>query len=185
MAVYQGARPYSTLFPGRVARRDAVPSVPRRRLRGAVRAGRRPSRVGFLIGAIVLAFLLAFFWLAQTVRVSATSYDIDRMAADRDALGAQLSDLQSDLNRLGREPAIRKQAIDAGLAPLPAPLVVPASSCPVRLQKPIGTPASRVEPDCTVPCTVIDVSACAAVAGTTEAAASSAPRPIALLIDPE
>lgn len=126
MAIYQGARPYSTLFPGRVPRREAPPALPRRRMRGAVRARRGPNRVGFLLGGIVLAFLLAFFWLAQTVRVSATSYDIDRMAAERDALGAQISDLQSDLNRLGREPAIRKLATDAGLGQLADPLVVPA-----------------------------------------------------------
>lgn len=126
MAIYQGARPYSAIFPGRVSRREALPVLPRRRLRGAVRARRGPSRVGFLLGGIVLAFLLAFFWLAQTVRVSATSYDIDRMAAEHDALGAQISDLQSDLNRLGREPAIRKLATDAGLGQLADPLVVPA-----------------------------------------------------------
>lgn len=126
MAIYQGARPYSTMFPGRVSRRQTAPALPRRRMRGAVRAGRRPSRVGLLLGGIVLAFLLAFFWLAQTVRVSATSYDIDRLAAERDALGAQIGDLQSDLNRLGREPAIRKLATDAGLGQLADPLVVPA-----------------------------------------------------------
>lgn len=126
MAIYQGARPYSSLFPGRAPRREVPPALPRRRMRGAVRAGRRPNRVGFLLGGIVLAFLLAFFWLAQTVRVSATSYDIDRLAAERDALGAQISDLQSDLNRLGREPAIRKLATDAGLGQLAGPLVVPA-----------------------------------------------------------
>ncbi|MFL5680735.1 MAG: FtsL-like putative cell division protein [Chloroflexota bacterium] len=125
MAVYQGTRPYSPLFPGRLARRDAAPALPRRRLRGAVRAGRRPGRVGLLLGGIVLVFLLAFFWLAQTVRVSATSYDIDRLSAEREQLEAQVSDLQSDLNRLGREPAIRKLATDAGMGQLAEPLVVP------------------------------------------------------------
>ncbi|HKG57395.1 MAG TPA: hypothetical protein VKA85_09110 [Candidatus Limnocylindrales bacterium] len=126
MAVYQGARPYSPLFPGRISRRASVPALPRRRLRGTVRAGRRPGRVGLLLGGIVLVFLLAFFWLAQTVRVSATSYDIDRLSAERERLEARLDDLQSDLNRLGREPAVRKLATDAGLGQLADPLVVPA-----------------------------------------------------------
>jgi cell division protein FtsL len=126
MAVYQGARPRLGLFPRRLLRRATPAPPPRRRIRGAIRARRRPSRVGFLLGSIVLVFLLAFFSLAQTVRVSATSYDIDRLNTDRDRLQATLSELQSDLNRLGREPAIRKLALDAGLGQLAQPVVVPA-----------------------------------------------------------
>jgi hypothetical protein len=91
----------------------------------AVRAGaRRDGRVGLVLGGIVVAFLLAFFSLAQTVRVSATGYDIDQLIVQQGRLDAQRQELVSDLNRLGREPAIRKQAIDVGLAPLVAPLVV-------------------------------------------------------------
>ena len=79
-----------------------------------------------LLGGIVIVFLLAFFSLAQTVRVSATGYDIDQLLVERDRLEAQRQELFSDLNRLGREPAIRKQAIDLGLGQLVEPLVVPA-----------------------------------------------------------
>ena len=79
-----------------------------------------------LLGGIALAFVLAFFSLSQTMRVSATSYDIDRLAADREHLEAQRTELQSDLNRLGREPAVRKLALDAGLGQLTAPIVLPA-----------------------------------------------------------
>ena len=126
MAVYQGARQRSIFFPRRVARREIPASPPRRRIRAAVRAGRRPSRVGIVLGGIVLSFLLAFFSLSQTMRVSATSYDIDRLISDRERLEAQRLELQSDLNRLGREPAIRKLALDAGLGQLAAPIVLPA-----------------------------------------------------------
>ncbi len=73
----------------------------------------------------MLAFLLAFFSLAQTVTVSATSYDILRLAGERERLEAQIRDLQSDLGRLGSEPAIRKQSIDAGLGQLAEPIVLP------------------------------------------------------------
>ena len=76
--------------------------------------------------AIVVAFLLAFFWLAQDVRVSATGYDIGRLEVARQRLDAKLQDLNSDLNRLGREPAIRKQAIDNGLGQLDDAIVLPA-----------------------------------------------------------
>lgn len=127
MAVYQGARPRTTLLPPRAKpRSQETPTVPRRRLRGAVRARRGPHRVGFLLGGIVLAFLLAFFSLAQTIRVSATSYEIDRLGADRERLENVRRDVANDLNRLGREPAIRKLAVDAGLGQLPEPLIVPA-----------------------------------------------------------
>jgi cell division protein FtsL len=124
MAVYQAARRQSVFFPARVARREIA--APRRRVRATVRAHRRPNRVGVLLGGIVLVFVLAFFSLSQTMRVSATSYDIDRLAADRERLDAQRTELQSDLNRLGRGPAIRKLAIDAGLGQLTAPIVLPA-----------------------------------------------------------
>lgn len=123
MAVYSGARPRSAFLP----RRSRIPepaTLPRRRLRGAVRARRRTNRLAFLLGGIVLAFLLAFFSLAQTVRVAATTYDVGKLEADRDALLVRKQELLTDLNRLGQEPAVRKLAIDAGLTQLSAPVVV-------------------------------------------------------------
>jgi hypothetical protein len=81
--------------------------------------------MGFLLGGVVLAFLLAFFSLAQTVRVSATGYDMERLTAERDALLVRKQELLTDLNRLSQEPAVRKLAIDAGLTQLSAPIVLP------------------------------------------------------------
>ncbi len=48
------------------------PTIARRRARTAVRAGRRANRVGILLGAIAIIFVLGFFSLAQTVQVSTT-----------------------------------------------------------------------------------------------------------------
>jgi hypothetical protein len=131
MAVYQGARPRSVALPrgplggSRIA--DApVPALPRRRARVAVRARRGPNRVGLVLGGIVVAFSLAFFSLAQEVRVSATSYDIGRLQGEQDRLNARVQDLTSDLSRLGREPAVRKLALDGGLGQLGDPLILPA-----------------------------------------------------------
>jgi hypothetical protein len=93
-------------------------------MRGAVRARRRSNRLPFLLGGIVLSFMLAFFSLAQTVRVSATGYDINRLLVERDELITRKQELLSDLNRLGGEPAIRKLALDAGLGQLGAPIVL-------------------------------------------------------------
>ena len=77
-----------------------------------------------VLGAIVVAFMLAFFSLAQQVRVSATGLDIGRLGLERQRLDDATADLRSDLNRLGREPAIRKLGIDAGLGQLGEPLVL-------------------------------------------------------------
>jgi cell division protein FtsB len=129
MAVYQGARRRtildSPLIPRPSGRRETAEAPPRRRLRGAVRAKRQSNRMGFLLGGIVLAFMLAFFSLAQTVTVSATSYDIDRLTRERERLEAQIAELRQDLGRLGSEPAIRKLSIDAGLGQLAEPVVLP------------------------------------------------------------
>jgi hypothetical protein len=73
-----------------------------------------------------VAFSLAFFSLAQEVRVSATSYDIGRLQLEKDRLDGRIQELQSDLSRLGREPAVRKLALDGGLGQLGDPLILPA-----------------------------------------------------------
>ncbi len=125
MAVYEGARPRTIALP-RGPRIAEGPTLGRRRVRGAFRAGRRTNRLGLVLGAIVVTFMLAFFSLAQQVRVSATGMDIGRLELERQRLDDVDGDVRSDLNRLGGEPAIRKQAIDAGLGQLPKPLVLPA-----------------------------------------------------------
>ena len=88
------------------------------------KSAKSPSRMIRSIQFLTLMMLTAGVSLAQTVRVSATGYDIDQLIVEQGRLDAQRQELVSDLNRLGREPAIRKQAIDVGLAPLVAPLVV-------------------------------------------------------------
>ena len=125
MAVYEGARPRTIALPRR-PRPTAAPSLPRRRARTAVRAQRSASRPAFVLGAIAVAFMLAFFSLAQEVRVSATSYDISRLQIDQERLEARRQDLASDLSRLGREPAVRKLALDSGLGQLGEPVILPA-----------------------------------------------------------
>ncbi len=125
MAVYEGARPRTIALP-RGPRIAAGPTLERRRVRGAFRAGRRTNRLGLVLGGIVVAFMLAFFSLAQQVRVTATSLDIGRLELERQRLEDAALDVRSDLNRLGREPAIRKQGIDAGLGQLSEPIILPA-----------------------------------------------------------
>ena len=125
MAVYQGARPRTLVLP-RGPRIAEGPILGRRRVRGALRAGRRTNRLGLVLGAIVVAFLLAFFSLAQQVSVSATGLDIGRLGLERQRLDDREAELRSDLNRLGREPAVRKMALDGGLGQLTEPIILPA-----------------------------------------------------------
>jgi hypothetical protein len=128
MAVFEGARPRTIALPQRLRAPRAVdvPTLSRRRARAAVRARRGPNRLAIVLGGIVVAFMLAFFSLAQEVRVSATTYDIGRLQVEQDRLKARIQELDSDLSRLGREPAVRKLAIDRGLGQLGEPVVLPA-----------------------------------------------------------
>lgn len=79
-----------------------------------------------VIGLIVVAFLLSFFSLVQTVRISASGYDMDQLNSQYGQLSNQQQQDVSDVNRLDRESAIRRQAIAGGLSQLPPPVVIPA-----------------------------------------------------------
>lgn len=124
MAVYEGARPRTIALPRRPPIAEGS-TLGRRRVRGAFRAGRRTDRLGLILTLIVVGFMLAFFSLAQQIRVSATGLDIGRLSLERQRLDARADDVRSDLDRLGREPAIRKIAIDDGLGQLAEPIVLP------------------------------------------------------------
>jgi hypothetical protein len=141
MAVYQGARRRAPLplgldslsrprgrssnGAGRTARAATHANRAARRAGRSV-AGRRPSSVGLALVAIVMVFAAAFLSLSQSVRVAATGYDIVRLVSEHDRLSAISQDLRSDVDRLRSEYAIRKQALDAGLGQLGAPLIVEA-----------------------------------------------------------
>jgi hypothetical protein len=130
MAVYEGARPRSTLFPRRrleaALLRPQAPAPARRRSRVLIRSRRRPRFFGIAIALIAVAFLLSFFSLVQTVRISASGYDMDQLNQQFGQLQNQRQQDLSDINRLDRESAIRRQAIATGLSQLPAPIVIPA-----------------------------------------------------------
>ena len=130
MAVYEGARPRSTFLPRRRLEapllRPQAPARPRRRSRVAMRANRRPRAVGMVIGAIAVAFLLSFFSLVQTVRISASGYDMAQLNDEYIQLQNQRQQILSDIDRVGRQSAIRREAISDGLTQLPAPVILPA-----------------------------------------------------------
>ena len=128
MAVYQGARRRAPLPLGLDAlggARTRATSVGRKRV-AASSQRRRPSSVGIALAAIVLVFGAAFLSLSQSVRVAATGYDIVRLDSEHDRLLAISQDLRSDVDRLKSEHAIRKQALDAGMGQLGAPVIIEA-----------------------------------------------------------
>jgi hypothetical protein len=51
---------------------------------------------------------------------------MDQLAGEWNQLQNQRQQDLSDINRLNRESAIRRQAISDGLSQLPAPIVIPA-----------------------------------------------------------
>ncbi len=135
MAGYAGARPRSGLLGRRgaaplpeVSRDPRAEALPRRRVRGggASRARRRSGRTGIVAAGIIVTFALGFVSLAQTVRVSANGVEVDRLLTERQIMIDEQQEIRSDLYRLGREPAVRRQALDAGLGQLVDPLIVPA-----------------------------------------------------------
>jgi hypothetical protein len=132
MAAYAGARRLDGVAGRPTApARGAATSARSRASNSRIAAARaiqrsRPSSVGIALAAIVIVFSAAFLSLSQSVRVAATGYDIVRLVSERDRLSAIKQDLQSDVERLRGEPAIRKQALDAGLGQLGAPLLIPA-----------------------------------------------------------
>lgn len=131
MAIHQAARPRALggarpAYPAYPDRPVTSAGLARRRRRAAQRSGRLRLPVGSVLGGIVLLFVLAFFSLAQTVRVSASNYETDRLTVERERLQSRQRELQADLARLGSEPAVRKLAFDAGLGQLDATIVLPA-----------------------------------------------------------
>ena len=147
MAVYQGARPRSGLAlpwtgsgrrgeaPGGATRPApaASPAASAARARRAARSrgAARPRilgqrRLSMALAGIVVAFSVGFISLSQSLAVAATSYDIVRLQSEHDRLVAPQQELKSDVSRLQGEPAIRKEALDAGLGQLGAPIVLPA-----------------------------------------------------------
>lgn len=150
MAVYQGARQRSGLAlpgilrpgllpwggqrpDGRSTRRDrlgtrTIPRAHGRRNAGG-RVGIRPAttrQVGLILAAIVVAFSGAFLWLSQSVRVTATNYDIVRLISEHDRLEALSVDIRSDLGRLSGTPAIRQGAFERGYGQLGMPQIIQA-----------------------------------------------------------
>ncbi|HTS14935.1 MAG TPA: hypothetical protein VMH24_04655 [Candidatus Sulfotelmatobacter sp.] len=105
MAVYQAAR-------------QQVIAVPRRRQVVQKRARRGASRVGLILGAILVAFLLGLFYLTQTISTATAGYDTDRLTSDAAGLERQLSTQESQIAAAASEENVLLAAQAGGLVDL-------------------------------------------------------------------
>lgn len=132
MTVLGGARPMPgavrVLPRGAVAPRAAalprtaarpLPAGTRRRVSRPERASRRASPVRALIGGILVLFLIGLIYLAQTVHLAATNYEIDQLVAQRDDLYRQVQTVETSVLRWGTEPTVLERAQRLGLDQLP------------------------------------------------------------------
>lgn len=87
----------------------------RRRVSRPERAGRRVRPVGALLAAILVAFVLGLTYLAQTVQLAATEYEIEQLQAQRDDLHRQLQTIETDVLYWGAESTVLDRAQGMGL----------------------------------------------------------------------
>lgn len=100
------------------ARRDALP----RRHTARVRSRQRQRAVNIALAVILSAFLVALFYLVQTIHVAAANYELDRLLVERDRLTRELQSLRGEVVRWGAEPAVVTRAGQSGLSRLGEPL---------------------------------------------------------------
>ena len=116
--------PRTTALPRTSAR--PVAAVPRRRLSRAERAFVRSTTVRALTGAVLVAFLIGLIYLAQTVNLQATNYDVDQLVAQRDDLYRQAQTIETTVLGWGTEPTVIGRAQQLGLDQLPSRIHIAA-----------------------------------------------------------
>lgn len=130
MTVIQGTRPlagvgtFPRALPGAGAR--PVAGARRRRLSNPARAGRRAHPVGLLLAITLVALLVGLIYVAQTIHLAATNYEIDRLTAERDDLARQIQTLETNVLRWGTEATVLERAQRIGLDQVAARIRLPA-----------------------------------------------------------
>jgi hypothetical protein len=91
----------------------------RRRVSRPNRAGRRVHPVGALLAVILVAFLLGLTYLAQTVQLAATEYQIAQLRVQSDDLHRQIQTIETGVLHWGAESTVIQSAQGLGLDQLP------------------------------------------------------------------
>ncbi|MEP7360829.1 MAG: hypothetical protein ABI744_04540 [Chloroflexota bacterium] len=107
-----GARPWA---PG-----SRPHTAPRRRLSRPERAGRRFNIVGAILAVILVTFLLGLTYLAQTVQLAATEYQIAQHQTQGEDLHRQIQTIETSVLHWGAESTVIDNAQALGLDQLPA-----------------------------------------------------------------
>ena len=94
-------------------------TAPRRKISRPDRAGRRAHPAGVLLAAILVTFMLGLIFLAQTVQLAATNYNIEQLTQQRDDLHRQVQTVETSVLRWGTESTVLERAQQLGLDQLP------------------------------------------------------------------
>ena len=118
------ASPRAAALP-RIGARPSV-AIPRARLSRAERALVRSTTVRALTGAVLVVFLIGLIYLAQTVHLQATNYEVDQLTAQRDDLYRQAQTIETNVLGWGTEPTAIDRAQQLGLDQLPTRIRIAA-----------------------------------------------------------
>lgn len=119
-----GLRVNPRVQPGAGAR--PIAGTRRRRLSSPARAGRRAQPFGALLAVVLVALLVGLIYVAQTIHLAATNYEIDGLIAQRDDLTRQIQTLETSVLRWGTEATVLDRAQRIGLDQLETRIRLPA-----------------------------------------------------------
>jgi len=131
MTVLQGARPMAVggmRVNPRVEQRVGARPIAgqRRRISSPSRAGRRAQPFGALIAIVLVSLLVCLIYVALTIHLAATNYEIDALTAERDDLARQVQTLETSVLRWGTEATVLERAQRVGLDQLETRIRLPA-----------------------------------------------------------
>ena len=98
----------------------------RRRLSNPARAGRRAQPFGAVLAVVLVALLVGLIYVAQTIHLAATNYEIDTLIAERDDLARQVQTIETSVLRWGTESTVLERAQRIGLDQVETRVRLPA-----------------------------------------------------------
>lgn len=98
----------------------------RRRISSPARARRRSQPFGAVIAVVLVALVVGLIYVAQTIQLAATNYEIDGLIAERDDLARQVQTLETSVLRWGTEATVLERAQRIGLNQLETRIRLPA-----------------------------------------------------------
>jgi len=103
-----------------------IAGAQRRRISSPARAGRRTQPFGALIAIVLVSLLVGLIYVALTIHLAATNYEIDALTAERDDLARQVQTLETSVLRWGTEATVLERAQRVGLDQLETRIRLPA-----------------------------------------------------------